>query len=165
MALRMHRVYAAGAAGLLVLALMGCGSDDDSTVAQPSAAPTSAAPMTDPVADEAEVRAAYEGFFDGSKPPETKLALLERSSELGEALALAGKDPNATKASAKVQGVAFISPTEATVTYDILSSGQVVLPGAMGKAVKEDGAWKVSAQTFCQLTALSAGQTTIAGCT
>lgn len=164
MALRRHRIHAAGVAGLLVLALAGCGSDDDSTVAQPSAAPTSAAPTTDPVADEAEVRAAYEGFFDGSKPAETKLALLERSSELGEALALAGKDPNATKSSAKVQSVAFISPTEATVTYDILSSGQVVLPGAMGKAVKEDGAWKVSAQTFCQLTALSSGQTTIAGC-
>ena len=97
MAQRMHRVHAAGVAGLLVLALAGCGSDDDSTVAQPSAAPSSAAPTTAPVADEAEVRAAYEGFFDGSKPAETKLALLERSSELGEALAMAGKDFDALK--------------------------------------------------------------------
>lgn len=103
------------------------------------------------------MRAAYEGFVDGTQPAASKLALLERSNELGEALALAGKDPNAAKSAARVQSVSFVSPTEATVTYDLLSSGTVVLPGAMGKVVKEDGAWKVSAQTFCELTALSAG--------
>lgn len=42
MALRTHRVYAAGAAGLLALTLAGCGSDGDITGSQPSAAPTSA---------------------------------------------------------------------------------------------------------------------------
>ena len=164
---RIHRFSAALAGGVLVLTLAGCGGDDDGADTanpQPSAAPTSAAPAADPAKDEAEVKAAFEGFFDGSQPPASKLALLERSAELGEALALAGKDPNSSKSAAKVQAVSFVSPTEASVTYDILSAGTVVLPGAMGKAVKEDGAWKVSAQTFCQLTTLSSGQASIAGC-
>ena len=162
---RIHRFSAALAGGVLVLTLAGCGGDDDGAdTANPSPAPSSAAPSADPAKDEAEVKAAFEGFFDGTQPPASKLALLERSGELGEALALAGKDPNAAKSSAKVQAVSFVSPTEASVTYDILSAGTVVLPGAMGKAVKEDGAWKVSAQTFCQLTTLSSGQASIAGC-
>ena len=162
---RIHRFSAALAGGLLVLTLAGCGGDEDtSDTANPSPSPSSAAPSADPAADEAEVRTAWEGFFDGSQPPASKLALLERSAELGEALARAGKDPNSSKSAAKVQAVSFVSPTEASVTYDILSAGTVVLPGAMGKAVKEDGAWKVSAQTFCQLTTLSSGQASIAGC-
>ena len=66
-------------------------------------------------------------------------------------------------ASAKVKSVAFTSPTEAQVTYDILVSGTPMMPNATGKAVLENNVWLVSQETFCTLAALS-GAGTIPGC-
>jgi hypothetical protein len=166
---RTHRPAAAVAAVLLVLALAACGGDDDTAAPAATAEPTTSSPSPSPTFDEAaaeaELRTNWESFFDGTVPQESKPALVERGEELGEALALAAQDPNAGASAATVQDVSFVGPTEAMVTYDILSGGQVVLAGAQGKGVEEDGTWKVSAQTFCQLTALSSGQTEIAGCT
>ena len=66
--------------------------------------------------------------------------------------------------SAVVKDVTFTSPTEATVTYDLMINGQAVLAGSTGKAVKVDGTWKVSQLTFCTLTALAASGKTVPGC-
>jgi len=151
-----------------VLALSACGSDDDDSAgatASPSSVATVAANgPADPVKAEAEVRAAWEGFFDGAAPAAGKAALIEGAAALAPALAIAGKDPNAAKTSAKVTTVAFTSATEAKVTYDLSSAGAVVLPGAEGKAVVEGGKWKVSKQTFCQLAGLRAGGAAVPGC-
>ncbi len=154
---------------LCLLVLTGCGGDDGGTVSASAAASVEASADTgagpgDKAAAEAEVRTAWEGFFDGAAPAADRAAFIERAADLAPALALAGKDPNAAMTSAKVQSVQFTSATEASVTYDLSSAGTVVLPGAQGKAVLEDGAWKVSAMTFCQLTALSAPGVTVPGC-
>lgn len=165
---RPHRARAVLTASLVALVLAGCGGDDDTGGEATTAPTTSASPTAtfDQAAAEAEVRTAWESFFDGTIPQETKPTYLERSAELGEALRLAAQDPNAGQSAASVKSVTFAGtdPDRATVGYDILSGGQVVLAGAEGLAVLEDGAWKVSAQTFCQLTSLSSGQAQIAGC-
>lgn len=154
---------------LCLLLLTACGGGDPSTVTGPSAqTSTAAAPAAnapaDPVAAEAQVRAAWEAFFDGSAPPADKLAHLESAEELSAALAIAAKNPAAAQTSATVSTVSFTSPTTADVTYALSSGGTVVLPQAQGTAVLQDGAWKVSKMTFCQLTGLSAPGTEIPGC-
>jgi hypothetical protein len=68
------------------------------------------------------------------------------------------------KEDAKVTKVDFTSPTTATVTYDLLSHGSTLLPGATGQAVLQSGQWKVSQSTFCTLVALGAGGKKIPGC-
>lgn len=153
-----------------VLLLSGCGGGDDEQAApgtSPSSAASSAAAAAGPAdaaAAEAEVKAAWEGFFDGAAPATGKAALIERAADLAPALQLAGADPNAAKVTAAVKSVSFTSPTEAMVTYDLASAGTVVLPDAQGKAVLEAGAWKVSAQTFCQLAALRSQGAAVPGC-
>lgn len=164
----MRRTSALLVAVLAALTVSACGSDGDTKAASSPSPSVEASPSTsgpaDPVAAEVEVRKAWEGFFNGAAPAAGRAAFLERAGDLAPALALAGKDPNAGKTSAKVTAVAFSSATEATVTYDLSSAGTVVLPGAQGKAVIEGGAWKVSAQTFCQLTALAAAGKAVPGC-
>ena len=58
------------------------------------------------------------------------------------------------KTSATVASVRLAKPNLAAVTFTIRVAGHVVLPNAKGYAVKEDGEWKVAAQTFCQLLTL-----------
>ena len=162
----MRRSFVLAVAVATALTLSACGSDDDEgTPAASSPSPSAAGDApSDPAKAEAEVRAAWEGFFDGSKPAAPKAALIEQAAVLAPALELAAKDPNASKTSAKVTAVTFASATEANVTYDLSSAGTVVLPGAQGKAVVEGGAWKVSKQTFCQLAALRAAGAAVPGC-
>lgn len=146
---------------LLALTLAGCGGDDE-PAAQKSSAPATA--PADPTAATAEVKTSWAAFFDGSKPSADRAGLVQDGETLAQAMVLAGKDPNASKTRATVKTVAFSSPTEAAVTYDLSSAGTVVLPGAQGKAVLDDGTWKVSKQTFCQLVNLAAGGTPVPGC-
>ena len=166
-------------AGISLSMLAACGGDDDTadtgsssgsasgsgSVATEDSSPSAAGAPADPVAAEAEVKKNWETFFLTGNPPETTLALLEDADQLGEALQIAAKlrDPNA-KQSAAVKKVTFTSATEADVTYDLSIGGTVVLPGAQGKAVLQDGTWKVSRTTFCTLTSLGAQGQTIPGC-
>ena len=161
-------------AGVSLSLLAACGGDDDedtaasgsASTASEEASPTeSATAPADPAAAEAEIRANWTAFFDTKRPPEQTPDLLADVEQLQEALAIAAKlrDPKAVQ-SATVKSVAFTSATEAMVTYDLSIGGTVVLPGAQGKAVLDDGKWKVSRETFCTLTALGAQGQTIPGC-
>jgi hypothetical protein len=154
------RTSLAAAALLAGLALAGCGGDkDDAGGATPSATGPS-----DVAAATAEVKAAWTGFFDGSKPAAARAAYLEDAASLSQALALAGQDPNATATTATVSSVTFTDPTHATVKYDLVVKGATVLPNAEGQEVLVDGHWKVSKTSFCQLVALKAGGAAVPGC-
>ena len=150
------------AAAVLVtgLALTGCGGGDkDDAGATPSATGPS-----DVTAATAEVKAAWTGFFDGSKPAAARAAYLEDAASLAQALTLAGQDPNAAATKATVSSVAFTDATHATVKYDLVVKGATVLPNAEGQEVLVDGHWKVSKASFCQLVALKAGGAAVPGC-
>jgi hypothetical protein len=60
-------------------------------------------------------------------------------------------------ASAKVASVKLTSPKQATVTYTVYLGKTAALPNAKGVAVLENGAWKVSDASFCQLLTLENG--------
>ena len=163
----------AGAAGLSLLLVTACGGSSGGsskaadTTPSPSASSSSAAANqpADPAKATAEITANWEEFFAPTTPEATAQSLLQNADKLQQALAIAAKaKASGNKTRAKVKGVTFTSPTEATVTYDLLVNGAVALAGSTGKAVLEGGTWKVSQVTFCTLVALSANGQPVPGC-
>jgi hypothetical protein len=144
---------------LLALALAGCGSGGKGAAAP---TPTSTGPAN-VAAAASEVSKDWVDFFDGALPAMQRAALLESGLHLTQALALSGKDPNATFTTAKVSSVTFTDPTHASVRYDLFVHGTAVLSNADGKAVLVGGRWMVSRFTFCQLLSLKAGAA-VPGC-
>lgn len=149
---------------ILVLAAGACGNGDDDDAAEATTT-TEAQAGDDDAADEAQepdgtdvagatqaVTATWTRFFDPSTPPEEGLAMLENGEAHREAAA-ASAQQRAT-VSVNVKNVLITGPTNAEVTYDILTGGSVAVPDSKGVAVYEDGRWKVSEQTFCALLAI-----------
>jgi hypothetical protein len=62
-----------------------------------------------------------------------------------------------TSASAKVSNVQLTSSKQATVTYTVYLGNTAALPNAKGVAVLENGTWKVSDASFCELLTLQNG--------
>ena len=135
------------AAALALLLVTGCGG---ASAKKSSASPT-------PVVDAAAVAAittTWEAFFNPAGGLDVHIALLENGPAFRAELIAAAKDPAAANLSAKVTKV-VVTGTTAAVTYDLLGKGGVaLLPGAVGGAVKQGGAWKVSKLTYCQLVSL-----------
>jgi hypothetical protein len=144
------------------LALTSCSRGKKSATTPPPSSPSTAvstAPSLDRAAAEAQIKTNWAAFFSKDTPLAKKLSYLQRGSTMRAAVEQFGKDPRTRQASAKITGVFVTSPTEATVNYQVLLGGRVALPSAVGTAVYEDGAWKVSDTTFCGLLALTGGQT------
>ncbi|MFJ7156824.1 hypothetical protein ACIQUQ_17995 [Streptomyces sp. NPDC101118] len=169
---RHSRIAALAAAAVLVLtpAAVGCsddgGGNGGATPGTPSvAAPTPTGPSgpADPAAAEAEVTRNWVAFFDPKTPTEEKVKLLENGDTLQPVLLAMRADPNAQQTSAKVTKVEFTSPTEASVTYDLLVGGTPALTASKGTSVHVDQVWKVSTKTLCALIQLS-GDTSVPGC-
>ena len=142
------------------LALTSCSSGKKSANTSAPSSPSttaSASPSFDQAAAEAAIKTNWAAFFSKTTPLAKKLDYLQRGSTLRAAVEQFGKDPRTSQASAKVTGVFVTSPTAATVNYQVLLGGRVALPSAVGTAVYEDGAWRVSDTTFCGLLALTGG--------
>ena len=56
------------------------------------------------------------------------------------------------------------SATSATVTYNIVSGSTTLLGGQTGKAVYQDGTWKVGDASLCSLFKLIPGGSLPAAC-
>lgn len=133
--------------------------------------PTATAPANSPAADQpadpaaakAQIEKNWTTFFDPKASTDAKVKVLENGDALRPLLVAFGGDKNAAQSSAKVTGVSFGSPTQATVTYDLLVGGNPALPGAKGTAVLQDQTWKVSVKTLCALVQLS-GNAAAPGC-
>lgn len=145
---------------VLGLALTSCSSGKKSGTTPPPGSPSatvSTAPSFDSAAAQAEIKKNWAAFFSNETPVASKLTYLQRGSTMRAAVEQFGKDPRTRQASAKITGVFVTSPAVATVNYQVLLAGRVALPSAVGTAVYEDGAWKVSDTTFCGLLALTGG--------
>lgn len=145
---------------VLGLALTSCSSGKKSGTTQPPSspgAPTSTSPSFNSTAAEAQIKQNWAAFFSKDTPLANKLTYLQRGSTMRAAVQQFGTDPRTRQASAKVTSVFVTSPEVATVNYQVLLAGRVALPSAVGTAVYEDGAWKVSDTTFCGLLALTGG--------
>jgi hypothetical protein len=133
----------------LAVALAGCGGDD-SPPAQ-SSPPTSA---TAGGSVEAQVTSLFQHFFDGTAPAESKVPLLQRGSEFLPVLQAQAAGPLAKSSGVKVIKVAQSTTNSAAVTFTVLLDGKPALENQAGGAILEDGAWKISANTYCTLLTL-----------
>jgi hypothetical protein len=103
-------------------------------------------------------------FYNPSTPASEKVALLQNGQHLTPVLQGFAGNPLAAKASVTVTAVHFTSATTADVTYNLCQSGQPALPNAHGKAVLENGTWKVADTTLCSLVVLANNGKAVPGC-
>lgn len=138
-------------------AVAACGSSNSGSSGSKSPSTTSSsAPST--AASIAAITTNWEKFFSAKTPVSERQSLLENGSQFPAAtLAPTGL---AAEASAKVLSVSAVTPSDATVTYNILLGTSVALPNQTGQAVYQDGTWKVGSASFCSLLKLEAGNKT-----
>ena len=72
--------------------------------------------------------------------------------------------PLANGIGAKVTAVVVNSATTATVSYNIVAGGSTLLANQSGKAVYQDGIWKVGDATLCNLFKLIPGGSVPSAC-
>ena len=148
----------------------GCSSSSSGGNSSPTSTPTTANPEATDAASKAaataQIKQNWATFFKTSTPHVTSVGLLQNGASLGAAIAFAARlaKQQGTAESAQVKTVTFTSPTQASITYALLGNGKPLLPNADGTAVLDNGTWKVSQATFCQLVNLGAGGKKIAGC-
>jgi hypothetical protein len=117
--------------------------------------------VSDPAAAKQEVTKLYNVFFKARKAKAA--ALLEDGSTLGAAIKAAQKLAGTGKESSKTESVTITGAGTASVVFDLLVNGKVVLPKSDGLAVYQNGKWVVAKSTFCTLVSL--GGSTPPGCT
>ena len=154
----------------LTVVVAACGGSSKTTTSATAAPTTSSASTASSVpssstsgaltGDEATIAANYVKFFDGTQPAADKIGLLENGQQYTKEIDAQAASPLGKMASVAVSSVAITSPTTAEVKYSILVGGQPVLPNQTGKAILQDGVWKVGADSFLALLALQQGSTT-----
>lgn len=158
-----------GLAGLAAFAT-ACGgsspsssSSSSSTPAATSSSPTTSASASTSAGGTAAINAIttnWEAFFNAKTPVNRRVSLLENGSQFQSVIQAQSGSGLAALATAKVTHVTVNSPTQATVTYDILVSGTPQLKNQAGLAVYQNGTWKVSVASFCGLLIIeNAGKT------
>lgn len=156
-----HRGYGPASAAVLAAGLLvsGCGAGGSTTgTATPKPVSTSPSAATTPAAAPSTIIPAvtrtWETFFSKKTPVAQKMTLLQNGQSMRAAVNAFARDPRMSQTTAKVTSVQP-SGTYATVHYKILLNGQPALPDAVGQAVLENGAWKVSDGTLCGLLGLA----------
>lgn len=161
-----RRVLAAPALGLVLAAAItacsGSSSSSSSPPASPPAAPKSAAASPSSGAGSgsssaatATIKSNWEKFFKGSTPNSERVSLLQNGQTFAKTIS--AMSALGSSASAKVSSVQVTSSKRATVTYTVYLGKTAALPNAKGVAVLENGTWKVSDASFCQLLTLQNG--------
>ncbi|MFF8832743.1 hypothetical protein [Streptomyces sp. NPDC015131] len=164
------RAAALAAAAVLVLVPVaaGCGDGNGSeprTSPSPTASPTQGQGQPDdPAAARQEIEKNWTAFFAPATPADQKVAVLENGDRMRPVLQALSGTPQAAQTSVQVKNVTFTSPTQATVTYDLLVAGTPALPDSQGTAVYQQDTWKVSVKTLCALVELSPDASPVPGC-
>jgi purine-cytosine permease-like protein len=158
----------------LAAAVAACSSSSSSgssstgaTSAPASSAPASSAPTSTPVSGNsaavAQITANWEKFFNSSTPNSERVALLQNGNAFSGAIS--GLISLAPGLASKVANVTVNSATSATVIYNLTAGGTSLFPSNQtGKAVYENGVWKVGDASLCSLLRLVPGGTVPAAC-
>jgi hypothetical protein len=143
-------------------------SSTGATSAPASSAPASSSSSTPASSSSstavAQITANWEKFFDSSTPVAQKVTLLQNGDTFATAISSLSKLPLTSGLGAKVTNVTVNSATSATVTYNLVASGTSLLSNQTGKAVYQDGIWKVGDASLCGLLHLVPGGTVPAAC-
>jgi hypothetical protein len=142
----------------LVAALAACSSSSPSSTS-PVSPPSSISATTGPASSGtgssaaaiAEIRTNWEKFFNSSTSNSERLALLQNGSQFSSAIASFSSNPLASAVTSTVSAVTLTSPTQASVTYDLVVAGTTQASGQKGMSVLQDGVWKVGDAAFCGL--------------
>ena len=143
----------------ITLTMLGaaCGRGRSST--STTVAPTTSVPLPAP-ADADTIAANYVKFFDGTQPVADTVGLLENGQQYAKELEAQGASPLGKTASVTISSVTVTSLTTAVVRFSILVGGKPAFVDQTGKAILQDGVWKVGAETFLAFLALQRGSTT-----
>jgi ABC-type glycerol-3-phosphate transport system substrate-binding protein len=150
-----RRRTTAFAALLLALGLTGCSSSaDKGGGSSPGSSPAvGSAGAADPKTKQ-DVTTAFSAFFNSNTTPAQSELALQHGTEFRDTLAKESTGSNSQDSGVKVTGVSLSGKDVAAVTFTLLQAGKTLLPNVQGFAVREDGTWKVAAQTFCNLLKL-----------
>jgi hypothetical protein len=172
-----RRIAAAPALALVLAAsAAACSSSPGTGTVQPAAtspaaAPSAAASSSAPaggtgIAAGSGMTSAITGnwvkFFKGSTPDSARESLLQNGPAFAKTIS--GMSAMGKAAAVKVSSVHLLSPKQAAVTYTVYLGNVAALPNAKGIAVLENGTWKVSDASFCQLLTLENGGKTPSVC-
>ena len=158
-----------GACALAAIAA-GCGGSTPSSSSSSKPAVTSPATATSPSAPSTssaaatEIAANWVAFFNFKTPTAQRVTLLQNGSQFATIIQGQAGQGLASTANAKVLSVSNITPTTATVKYDILLGTTPALTNQTGTAVYQDGAWKVGDSSFCGLLTLEGLKTLPPAC-
>lgn len=143
-----------------VLVVAGCGSSGGT----PAATNTQGTSETEPGGGETghpappptatAVRRAYSTFFSSKTSLSQSILALQHGTVFTVTLREQGQSQRAQQSGASVSTVQLLSPNVAEVRFSVTSNGVTALTNVPGKAVLENGHWKVAAETFCELLRL-----------
>jgi hypothetical protein len=122
----------------------------------PNSSPSGSGAPAD-AATKAAVSGAYATFFNPKTSAARSEAVLQHGASFRKTLAEQASTAQSQNVSATVSKVSRTGPNVAAVTFTLLSGGSPLLTDTPGFAVREGGAWKVAAQTFCGLLQLQGG--------
>lgn len=165
---RSRLVRLTGLIAALALFLGACGGDDDTSAAEEETTTTEAEETTttteattttteattttvDAAAQEEAVGLVAVNFFDrlGAEDIEGAAAFLENGeANIPKIRHCANLLPGA---SINVLTIEFIDESSATITYELLLNGEVVLPESGGAAVEVDGEWLFAENSWLSL--------------
>ncbi|MGK2948621.1 MAG: hypothetical protein ACSLFP_08605 [Acidimicrobiales bacterium] len=155
-----HRIARGAVGALVALSLLAaCGGDDDSDTATTEAddttttvAETTTTEATvDPAAEAAAVEAVLTEFFSlvGQGELSAAAAMIENGEEAEPRLVHC--EDLVSGVTIEMISVELVDETTATALFSILKDGAVLLAESGGGAVKLDGEWLVSENTFLSL--------------
>ena len=149
--------------GALTVALTtlgaACGGSTPSMSPSTTLGPTTSVSLPAPAGADT-IAANYVRFFDGTQPVAAKIGLLENGQQYANELEAQAASPLEKTVSISISSVTVTTPTMAEVKFSILLAGKPAFPDQTGKAIVQDGIWKVAAETFQALLALQQGSTT-----
>jgi hypothetical protein len=123
-------------------------------VTTPSTLPPAGAPPADPTGAQREIEAAYTKVFTNKAQKPQDPNVLEGYPLLTEAQQAElrkGYGDILGKIKVRFNDFRFVSPTEAALSFDLLLDGSPITATTIGRAVLQDGHWKVAKATFCQI--------------
>ena len=152
----MRRIAAAAiSAALLVAGCSSSGGPEFGTTALASTgASSSEGARPADAATTSAVGKAYKTVFSSRTSVAQSRDALQHGEVFTPTLREQGNSPHGQQSSASVSSVRLVSTDVADVRFSITSNGITALTDVPGKAVREDGQWKVAATTFCQLLSL-----------
>jgi hypothetical protein len=154
--MRTHRQMATviGACALAA-AVAACGSSGPSHPSTPATTPSASNTTSSSTSSAtAAIKTNWTTFFNFKTATSKQVALLLNGSDFTSAINGMKSNPIASGANAQVLSVTNVTPTTATVKYNVLLGTAVALPNQTGTAVFEDGTWKVGDASLCGLLGL-----------